>query len=338
MMSEYENPTITFYPHESEFDVTPEEQKPALSTNERLMNYNGRLKESLNNGIRFTEVFDTLINTTDLNELFQSIKTLASYQLDDDYLVYPIQYSRADFYLIFINRLLSLNDKETVILMSSEKDRALYHEFPGINACGRFKFKVDPADEQRAFYIDERTGLSLFYIDFSDKVLYFNSRDIVELPIANDAENDKEDLIRFEKYLVSIGECVEQAYGYEVDFNLLNARRNAVYPIVSETEPEVALDRLFIMGSEAGCMLKSGMNGEAIMNLSDSVVLTLFDENLAGGNSPKWVITVKDDEDKISFFDLLVRYDFFKDWYLENLQSVEIRRARCFWKEDDGKA
>ena len=34
MMSEYENPTITFYPHESEFDVTPEEQKPALSTNE----------------------------------------------------------------------------------------------------------------------------------------------------------------------------------------------------------------------------------------------------------------------------------------------------------------
>lgn len=26
MMSEYENPTITFYPHESEFDVTPEEQ------------------------------------------------------------------------------------------------------------------------------------------------------------------------------------------------------------------------------------------------------------------------------------------------------------------------
>ena len=107
MMSEYENPTITFYPHESEFDVTPEEQKPALSTNERLMNYNGRLKESLNNGIRFTEVFDTLINTTDLNELFQSIKTLASYQLDDDYLVYPIQYSRADFYLIFINKIIS---------------------------------------------------------------------------------------------------------------------------------------------------------------------------------------------------------------------------------------
>ena len=178
----------------------------------------------------------------------------------------------------------------------------------------------------------------MFYIDFSDKVLYFNSRDIVELLIANDAENDKEDLIRFEKYLVSIGECVEQAYGYEVDFNLLNARRNAVYPIVSETEPEVALDRLFIMGSEAGCMLKSGMNGEAIMNLSDNVVLTLFDENLAGGNSPKWVITVKDDEDKISFFDLLVRYDFFKDWYLENLQSVEIRRARCFWKKDDGEA
>ena len=54
MMSEYENPTITFYPHESESDVNHEEQKPALSTNERLMNYNGRLKESLNNGIRFT--------------------------------------------------------------------------------------------------------------------------------------------------------------------------------------------------------------------------------------------------------------------------------------------
>ena len=28
MMSEYENPTITFYPHESEFDVTPEQRNP----------------------------------------------------------------------------------------------------------------------------------------------------------------------------------------------------------------------------------------------------------------------------------------------------------------------
>ena len=73
-------------------------------------------------------------------------------------------------------------------------------EFPGINACGRFKFKVDSADEQRAFYIDERTGLSLFYIDFFRQGSVFQqSRYCGKLLIANDAENNKEDLIRFEK-------------------------------------------------------------------------------------------------------------------------------------------
>lgn len=328
-MAEYENPTVTFYPHESEFEVTPE--IPGPSTAERLTEYNDRLKESLANGIRFTEVFDTLIGTADLDELQEAVETLASYRLDGDYLVYPVQYSRADFYLIFVSRLLSIHDRETVVLQSSEGKQSLYHEFPGVNGNGRFVFELDPADERRAFYTERENGLRLFAIDFAERTLHFNSRDIVKLLIVEyDGKVDSESLKRFEDFLVAVGECVEHDYGYFVDFNLLNARREAFYPLVSRTEPEVALDRLFVMGSDAGYMLEAGMNGEAVMPLADGVMLTLFDRNLAGGNAAEWVMTVTDADDSVSFFDLLVRYDFLRDWYLENIASVEVISDSCF--------
>ena len=68
--------TITFYPKNSKEDEKPENgsQKSAssLSTRGRLISYNDQLKESLNSGLKFTELLDTLIQTKNTDELLRS--------------------------------------------------------------------------------------------------------------------------------------------------------------------------------------------------------------------------------------------------------------------------
>ena len=37
------------------------------------------------------------------------------------------------------------------------------------------------------------------------------------------------------------------------------------------------------------------------------------------------VIKINDPDNRISWFDVLNKYDFIRDWYLENLESLEIK-------------
>ncbi len=110
MTKEYEKPTETFRPtNKRNAEETTSAYAGSLSTTGRLMSYNDQLKESLKRGIYFTKVLDELINTDDKNILLESVMTLTDYRLDTAYLIFPQQYSRADYYLIFLNRLLQLH-------------------------------------------------------------------------------------------------------------------------------------------------------------------------------------------------------------------------------------
>ncbi len=329
--------TVVFYPHESEFDVESAGAfAPAQSTADRLVEYNQQLKDNLNAGLYFTEVLDTLIKTDDVNELLKAVQILASYQLDSSYLVYPLQYSRADFYLIFVNRLLGLHEDETIILQSSEQKQSLYHEFPGINDRGIFKFAVNPANNQQAFYVEEKTGLRLFFIDFEKKQLYFNSQDLTKLLLVNYRDQVQKHILKhFERYLVALGQYLQADYGYEVDFNFFDATYDKLYQMQTATDPDDALDKLFVKSSQAGLMLISGMNGEAVLKLKGQVVLTLFNKDLVQDTQPCWVMKVDDPDNQVSLFDLLVDNDFLVDWYLENENDVQIRCHEVFMEADD---
>ena len=39
----------------------------------------------------------------------------------------------------------------------------------------------------------------------------------------------------------------------------------------------------------------------------------------------QWVIKINDPDNRISWFDVLNKYDFIRDWYLGNLESLEIK-------------
>ncbi|MCF7523496.1 hypothetical protein L3X07_10360 [Levilactobacillus brevis] len=56
-------------------------------------------------------------------------------------------------------------------------------------------------------------------------------------------------------------------------------------------------------------MLTNGVNGNgAEIALGRGIVVDIFNNQLDG--QPEWVLTVHDDDQKISWFDVLLRFDF----------------------------
>lgn len=333
MSKKYLRPTETFYPQKAKKDQDKSTYAGSLSTTGRLMSYNDQLKESLERGIYFTQVIDELIHTKDKETLLDAIMTLTDYRLDTAYLVFPQQYSRADYYLIFLNRLLQLHENEQVILQSSDHRNELYHEFPGIDMEGYFIFKIDDNMREGAYYIDKNTGLKLFYINFKRQLIRFNSHALTKLLVVDYSEKfDYKTVKRFEQYLVAIGRYFKEDYGFDVDFNLLDVSNSAVYPIVSAKEPRNALDKLFIISAQAGYMLINGEQGQALLELKKDLSLALFEKKDPDTLTSQWALQVHDAEHKVSWFDILYRYEFIRDWYLKNLDSLAIRSDERFFK------
>lgn len=333
MTKEYEKPTETFQPTRENNAEETSAYAGSLSTTGRLMSYNDQLKESLKRGIHFTEVLDELINTDDKNVLLESVMTLTDYRLDTAYLIFPQQYSRADYYLIFLNRLLQLHQNEQVILQSSDHQNELYHEFPGINMEGYFTFKIDENMREGAYYVDKSTGARLFYINFKRRLIRFNSQALTDLLVVDYSEKfDYKTVKRFEEYLVAIGKYFKEDYGFDVDFNLLDASNNASYQISSADEPREALDKLFIISADAGYMLVVGESGRAILQLKNKVVVSILRQAEHDDlNNASWVIKVHDEDHKVAWFDILYQYEFIKDWYLDNLTSLAIKSDERFF-------
>lgn len=333
MTKEYEKPTETFRPNNKKNAEETRAYAGSLSTTGRLMSYNDQLKESLKRGIYFTKVLDELINTDDKNILLESVMTLTDYRLDTAYLIFPQQYSRADYYLIFLNRLLQLHQNEQVILQSSDHQNELYHEFPGINMEGYFTFKIDENMREGAYYVDKSTGARLFYINFKRQLIRFNSQALTDLLVVDYSEKfDYKTVKRFETYLVAIGKYFKEDYGFDVDFNLLDASNNASYQISSADEPREALDKLFIISADAGYMLVAGESGRAVLQLKNNVVVSILRQVEHDDlNNASWVIKVQDEEHKVAWFDILYKYEFIKDWYLDNLTSLAIKSDERFF-------
>lgn len=324
-MNESKNKTVTYLPKG--------EHSATLSTTGRLMAYNDQLKNSLENGFNFTKLLDTLISTNSVAELLTAVAKLTNYQLDTAFLTFPQRYSRSDFYLIFLNRLLELHQRAGMILQSSDQYHELYHEFPGINTKGYFIFQLEDNQANGAFYIEKKSKLKLFYLNFSRHVLRFNSHALTQLLLVDYfTEIEHQKIKSFAVSLWEIGKFLKEDFGFDVDFGLLDPANNCVYQITDPQLPSEILDRLFIAAAAADKMLEAGANQTAILRLNDQVIFKAFRQtNPEMAAFGEWGLAVQDPNQKVSLFDVLLKYDFLKDWYLNNLVVLEIKADQLYF-------
>ena len=70
-------------------------------------------------------------------------------------------------------------------------------------------------------------------------------------------------------------------------------------------------------------MLTTGIKGEAVLELTPNLSLKLYPNPHESATG--WVMQVQDSDNQLSWLDLLFKYEFLKDWYLENLDTIEVK-------------
>lgn len=296
-----------------------------LTISGRLLNYNEAIKSGLATGLKFTQLMDQLIKTHDADELVAAATELADFQLDSDYVTFPHQYSNADYYLLFMSRMLELHDQgKHVMLQSRDHQEELTQQLTPLGDRGTFNFRVETSANGGVFYREKATGQSLFYLNLDRKMFRFNSHALTQLFIIDLHETVPADTVKSSvQVLVDFARYLKEDYGYSVDFNILDAANRQNYAVRSADLPAGVVDRLFVAAAKHDYMLTNGANGNgAHIELDKGVTVDIFNNQLEG--QPEWVLTVHDDEQKISWFDILLRYPFMRDWYLENLNDLEV--------------
>lgn len=303
-----------------------ENDPSTLTTSGRLLNYNEAIKDGLQTGITFTKLMDQLIRTTDPDELVDAATQLADFKLDSDYVTFPHQYSNADYYLLFMSRMLELHDQGSqVIVQSRDHHEELIQQLTSLGDRGSFNFRVENSENGGVFYRERTTGQSLFYLNLERKMFRFNSHALTQLFIIDLHDTVPAETVKTSvQVLIDFARYLKQDYGYSVDFNILDAANRQNYAVRAADLPAGIVDRLFVAAAKNEYMLTNGVNGNgAEIALDDGVVVDIFNNQLEG--QPEWVLTVHDDEQKISWFDVLLKYPFMRDWYLENLTDLEIK-------------
>ena len=308
-----------------------EKEKKLISTKSRLVEFNEQIKLSLNNGIKFTETLDILMNTQDKVELIDAAMSLMGYQLDTSYLTFPQKYSAADYCILFFNRLMDLHDNETAILHFSEPRKALVHEIPGINAVDSFSFKIDDSDG--AYYVAQESGASLFYLNLRKRMIRINSSAITNVLIVSYLEKlDAKAIKHLEMMLIDFATYLKEDYGFSVDLNLLDSGNPARYELAEDMLKRDVIDELFVLASENELMVEAGANNSAVLKLANSEI-TIYDQKQMGENdNEKWVIAVMDTTQEISWFDILLNEPFIRNWYLNNISELSIKSDPLIFK------
>ena len=298
-----------------------------LSTHGKLSTFNAGLKKGLANGEQFTALMDQLIDTTDGETLLAAAQKLARFKLDTAYVTFPHQYKNADYYLIFMSRLLGMHDDEQAVLNSQRHTEALYHVYSALTDDYTFLYQVVNTETGGAYYREQTTGENLFYIHLERRLLRFNSAAFTNLFInkllLKGTGVDQINTVL--ATLIKFGHCLQDDFGFNVDFNILDVANAAKYELRAADLDRAIVDKLFVSAAENDYMLRNSQQGPgAQIELRAGLTVDIFDAATAG-SSRKWVLTVHDPEQAVSWFDVLLHFGFMRDWYLDNIDSLEIK-------------
>ncbi|GEK28312.1 hypothetical protein [Furfurilactobacillus siliginis] len=299
-------------------------QEKPLTPSERFRIYNDNIKDGLRNGIQFTKHLDQLTETNDTDDLLAAATKLFDFTMNTDFVNFPHQYSAADYYLLFMGRLLELHAQSGVVLQSASDHEELSMHFAALGAQPTFKFVLVGGTNGGAFFTDKSSGLHLFYLNLEHKQLRFNSKAFTDLFAVSLISETVADRMKAINSLITFGKDLEKDYHFSVDYNLLAVENNVRYPTRHAILPAGTVDKLFVASADSNYMLQNAPEGHgAIIELDDG--LTFGVAQTGTETAPQWVLTTEDSDGKISLMQVLLQYDFIREWYLANRSDLEIQ-------------
>lgn len=294
----------------------------AKDTSKYFDQYYQNIQLSLDNALDYVSLFKELNKTNSSEQLLKATIALTNFRLNNDTIKFPNQFSDEDVYLIFMERLLSLHNlKNHFKIASVDKISKLKADFVMLKSDS-FYFVKSTKDQNGFFFTNSKTYLPLFYLNLDTKEMLFNSNALIEYFVVQKADEGTDLIKNTIGILLEFSKILKEEFGFKVDFNILDSTNGELYLFAGGDLDESIMDELFVKAAENKFMLTSGTNDEAILDLNNNTQVTLL--NSGSDNRPKWGATVRDSNQKESWFDLLLDYGFIKDWYLKNQKQLEI--------------
>ena len=286
------------------------------------------LSDSLTDGLRIGEQYVGLLNDlcqkTDPQDLLSAVMKLNKINLSSPFVKFPQHYEPADYYLLFMGRLLELGNIQGITIEEDNVSHRLSMACQHLSEETKFKFELD-RNNGGAFFTEQEKHEPLFYINLEKKVLRFSNRSLVNFFVIREAERYSDlDIQATLKILMDFTEILASELDFVNDLGILNPSNDVEFPLQAPELNKQIIDKLFVKTTDTDFMLLSmPKNNGALLNLDRQIRLTLFYN--PDDYSQQWKFKVVDPDQQYSFFDVLLHYSIIREWYLNNREALAVR-------------
>lgn len=286
------------------------------------------LSDSLTDGLRIGEQYVGLLNDlcqkTDPQDLLSAVMKLNKINLSSPFVKFPQHYEPADYYLLFMGRLLELGNIQGMTIEEDNVSHRLSMACQHLSEETKFKFELD-RNNGGAFFTEQEKHEPLFYINLEKKVLRFSNRALVNFFVIREAERYSDlDIQATLKILMDFTEILASELDFVNDLCILNPSNDVEFPLQAPELNKQIIDKLFVKTTDTDFMLLSmPKNNGALLNLDRQIRLTLFYD--PDDYSQQWKFKVVDPDQQYSFFDVLLHYSIIREWYLNNREALAVR-------------
>lgn len=286
----------------------------------RLLTYRDNYEAGLRHADDYAKLFRTLITTTEYDALLSSARDLFSFKIDSDFVVFPKKFEPSDYYLVFMTRLIELQNMPTklsLLIQESNGHEQLRHTWKGSDQEFRFH-----ADSDQAKYVEEQTNRQLFVLNLKKRTMSFDTDTINDLYFLNRNEEQSEAFKDQIALFSQFGSILENVYDFKVDFNMFDARNSKTYLFKQSGLNKNILDQLFVASSKRGLVF---MNDDQVEGGYLELKNATFKIVEVDPSTHQWAFKVTDDGEKQSLFEILNSYDFIREWYIKNIDELKLK-------------
>ncbi|KRM24828.1 hypothetical protein FD32_GL001241 [Limosilactobacillus panis DSM 6035] len=288
-------------------------------------------KDVLKMGQKYVDLVDQLAQTEDPQEMLSATSQLVKLDLQNAFVDFPQHYQAADYYLIFMGRLLEKHGIDAVQVSENVRHEFIARIEP-IADSDSFKFMVN-GDE--AAFTEQGEQEPLFYLDLKNRLMQFDNRALVNYFIVRALTSHSDlDLRNAVKPLIAFANELQTDLDFTINLGILNTENGRSFNLVQPDLDLTVIDQLFVATAENDYMLMNlPKNNGAQLVLDQGIKLDIaFDPD---DYSQQWFFAVNDPTAQVSFFDTLLHYHLIRKWYLDNRSALAVRSDKMVLAPDE---
>ena len=296
--------------------------KMISSPQARLTALSASFKDVLKLGRHYVELLDQLAETEDAQEMLAATTQLAELDLQNAFVDFPQHYQAADYYLIFMGRLLEKHGIDAIQISENSRHQFIARIEP-IADSDSFKFQL--GEDGEAAFTEQGEQEPLFYLDLANRFFQFNNQALVNYFIVRALKKHTDlELRDAVKPLIAFAQELATDLDFTINLGILNTDNAERFALARPDLDLTVIDRLFVATAENDYMLMNlPRNNGAELMLDQGIKLDIaFDPD---DYSQQWFFAVKDPDSRVSFFDTLLHYNLIRQWYLNNRAELAVR-------------